>query len=496
MAGQRVPVVSFSIPVPSTVKIRKMDEEKSREREMILNQRKNTLGEKSRPSSSYSLTGISRTLNRSSDYLSEMMIKGRNTKTASSSPSSPSSPRNRSRTLTRTISVSSSCVAQEVNDHHFLFRSVHLTEDVSNLLRERVSPLKVFDFNKEFPKGLSWFEKAHKKHSEAIFAKSTRGFIWNTGKWMKRVARILNVVNDVVNSLRNESSVILTEDTDNLFNPLVSTLVQVVLDPKRRTINGLESLLSKEWMFLTGFANGYPSSMKTPNAVLFALFIDCLHQLIAFSRNVLSFEYTSLYLIRIFDHHLLPSDYFALTPVRDVGASFEDLTKIGSVIACQSNVRMRKLSSQSLRRPSFNSIFEDSCSSLSTTSLPMTLSDMTIDQLVFMFNPFYERTCLRNWINVPKRAAELVFFEGLYLRWHCMADKNGYYRRFPLLEEAIYNQILLDIDFRRLARSITSSKSQLTSSGNFLNSNEGSSGRSSRENVVEVASSSYSETEL
>jgi hypothetical protein len=517
MTGQRVLVISFSLPVAPVVRLKKQREERQRERDQ---KKKDALS--NRPSSTYGYS-LSKTLNRSSDILSDMMMKGKSSRITPPSPRMVQ--RTRSRTLTRTTSASGApSLLHDVNDHHFLFRSVHLTEDVSNLLRDRVSPLKVFDFNKEFPKGLPWFEKAHKKLLEAVFAKTTRNFIWNTGKWMKRISRVLRIVSDVVDSLRNESSVILTEESDNLFNPLISTLVQVVLDQNRRTIKGFEALLSKEWMFLTGHANGYPSAMRSPNCVIFFLLIDCLHQLVAFKSNGLLFEFTSLYLIRLFDRQYLPSAYSAVSPmgVKDLTASFEDLTKIGLNSSHGSSALNLQILER--RRSSIQSRPSTLCSSTVTSigsgHLPLTLSGMTLDQLLFIFNPLFEMGVERSRLNiscshldhipVPRRAAELCIFEGLYLRWHWIGDRNmSYYKRFPAFQEVSFHEVFDNIirkkrwqDEERIARERSQQRSASPSTSNITNQNHvqnnhqpdrATSAGSSRENAT---SSSYSETEL
>ena len=531
MTGRRVPVISFSIPVSPLIKLKKEQEERRRDHKTDKKRDPTNYPYQQQHSSGYRL---SKTLNRSSDVF-EMMMLNKKSKSSLPSPSSPRMQRTKSKTLTRTNSVTGSplttTVLHEINDHHFLFRSVHLTEDVSNLLRDKVSPLKVFDLNKEFPKGLLWFEKAHRKLLEAVFAKTTRNFIWNTGKWMKRVVRVLAVVNDVVDSLRHESSVILTEEADNLFNPLISTLIQVVLDPRRRTMTGFESLLSKEWMFITGYANGYPSSMRFPNSVIFTLLMDCMHQLMAFKFNGFRFEFTSLYLIRLYDLQYLPSPFSALSPIgiRDLTASFEDLTKIGlnsshsSMVSLRIMMEMRRRSSghSRLSNLSTNTLvkpFDENC-------LPMTLSDMTVDQLLFMFNPLFDAGNKSSNILVPKRAAELFFFEALYLRWHWMGDKNlSYYKRFPPLQELCFEEVLNTIERRKNWQkeqedgrvgqddqsfsshtSIKSCNQSCSSSAHRLHhrsshlhpNNRRPSASSSKENVVAgTSSSSYSETEL
>jgi len=329
-------------------------------------------------------------------------------------------------------------------DYHLLIRTVSLTEDISNLLRDKVRPVKIYDWNERL-KGQSTIEKAHGKILEAVFSKSTSSFVSSVGKWMKLVSRILKFVFEIVHVLQHESSVILVEENDQLWNPIIATLVQVVLDERRRTLKGFEALLSKEFLFLGGSGGKWPDSMKTPiSHVVFTLLIDSVHQLISFSSNGFAFEFTSLYLIQLFDRVYLPSPFQEerrFQGSRITTTSFEDLTRTD--LSSQMR-RMTVSKNSSVSRESF---------------LPLSLEGMTIPQLMLIFNPLYDSTRVATTTNsrlrsssiilsVPTHVAELQLFEGLFLRWSWSSDsrKSGaYYRRFPRLQEISFDQVLRSI---------------------------------------------------
>src|SRR5699024_5004823 len=110
-----------------------------------------------------------------------------------------------------------------------------------------------------------------------------------------------------------------------------ASLVQIVLDPNRRTISGLESLISKEWVFLTGYKSliqrpGAPRYRvsQCPNTIMFMLFLDCVHQLIV--QNPQSFEYTNMYLILLSDMQFVTENY-----KREMATRFECNKLHGSI---------------------------------------------------------------------------------------------------------------------------------------------------------------------
>lgn len=122
--------------------------------------------------------------------------------------------------------------------------------------------------------------------------------------WLNLISRALQKANQLVNIITNEASVGLVERFDSNWNCVLSSLVQVLLDPNRRTVEGFESLLSKEWIYLSGYKSHDPSMpqkrLHSPNITLFILFIDAIHQIMV--QNPCAFEFTTTYLIALIDN--------------------------------------------------------------------------------------------------------------------------------------------------------------------------------------------------
>jgi hypothetical protein len=384
LSGQRVPIISYSIPVSRCKQSTSVPN----------NNKRHTIGVPKITSSS-----------------EKSSIKRTGSKSGGIKPAIPVKPYSLSK----------------LKDHRLLIRSVPLTEDVNNLIRALIFPLRAFDLSNML-KSVVDVELAHSRLLEAVFNKSTSNHFFSLiQKWMKLIYRVFRIVHNVVYVLQNESSVILIEENDRFWNPVISALVQIFIDPHRRTIQGFESLLSREFMFVNGFANRYPDSMRSPNHVTFVLFIDCVHQLIAFSNNSLAFEFNSLYLIRLLDLQYLPSPYSSANAIRDLMSSFEDLTKIGV-----NGGRRRSISKKSNASPA--------PVSASSSEIPMTLNGVNPDQVLFLLNPLYEKD---NRIQMPQHMANLTFFEGLYLRWQWVGKKNEiYYMRFPMYHSSCFHYLL------------------------------------------------------
>lgn len=163
---------------------------------------------------------------------------------------------------------------------------------------------------------------------------STRTFISSTGKWLKVVSKIMKIVDQVVHHLSTSDTrpfhpdqvEVESESLDLLLlKPVIISLVQIVLSPKSRTINGLEKLIFKQFTIdsvssvtFTNFkiyrVNPSGVGSKTnfrkryPNHIIFTLFIDSLNQILTFKdHNFKQFEFNSLFLIRLFDLQFVPS---------------------------------------------------------------------------------------------------------------------------------------------------------------------------------------------
>nr|XP_027200517.1 myotubularin-related protein 1-like [Dermatophagoides pteronyssinus] len=129
--------------------------------------------------------------------------------------------------------------------------------------------------------------------------------------WLYIMAKLLKLSSKLAEIVYKRESIGLVEKFDSNWNCLLSSLVQIILDPERRTIKGFQQLLSKEWLYLSGYKSidrrfGHNDSkyrpMNCPNHILFLLFLDAVHQLLR--QNSQSFEFSSFYLILLLDYQV------------------------------------------------------------------------------------------------------------------------------------------------------------------------------------------------
>lgn len=141
----------------------------------------------------------------------------------------------------------------------------------------------------------------------------------------------------------NGKTVVLQENDGRDLTCIVSSLVQILLDPYCRTINGFQSLIQKEWVAL-----GHPfcdrlghvySDTASEQSPLFLLFLDCVWQLL--QQFCEEFEFTETYLTTLWDASFMPifdtflfncehdrlnarKDGLIMRPVWDWGEQFAD----------------------------------------------------------------------------------------------------------------------------------------------------------------------------
>nr|XP_045617855.1 myotubularin-related protein 10-B-like isoform X2 [Procambarus clarkii] len=124
---------------------------------------------------------------------------------------------------------------------------------------------------------------------------------WESSRWLSHVSKCLEVAKSAANSiLHHNSSVILQESEGRDLSAVVSSLVQLLLDPYVRTIRGFHCLVQKEWVAL-----GHPFSTRlghTRNQVdeqspVWLLFLDCVYQVSV--QHHASLEFTSEYLVAL-----------------------------------------------------------------------------------------------------------------------------------------------------------------------------------------------------
>ncbi|XP_017791187.1 PREDICTED: myotubularin-related protein 10-B [Habropoda laboriosa] len=148
-------------------------------------------------------------------------------------------------------------------------------------------------------------------------------------KWLKYVSYCLSKTVETCNHLHSGFSVILQEGAGTDLCCIISSLVQLLLDPYFRTLNGFQSLLQKEWV-----AGGHPfcdrlghiAKRPMEKSPLFLLYLDCVWQLI--QQFPAEFEFTETYLTTLWDAaHVCIFDTFIFNCEKDRVAAATDPEK-------------------------------------------------------------------------------------------------------------------------------------------------------------------------
>ena len=127
--------------------------------------------------------------------------------------------------------------------------------------------------------------------------------------WMTLVLNSLNTSCIVAQCLAFDGAPVLVHGGKGLDSTLIVTsLVQIILNPDCRTVRGLQALIDREWL-QSGhpFGTRHLQSCYTPAAnrmkssgASFVLFLDCVYQL--YTQFPCSFEFDSHLLITLFEH--------------------------------------------------------------------------------------------------------------------------------------------------------------------------------------------------
>lgn len=125
--------------------------------------------------------------------------------------------------------------------------------------------------------------------------------------WLGLVLNSLNAACVVAQCLDQEGSPVLVHGGKGLDSTLIITsLVQIILNPDCRTVRGLQALIEREWVlsghpFETRHKHSCYSNLKgKTSGASFLLFLDCIFQL--FCQFQCSFEFNTSLLIQLFEH--------------------------------------------------------------------------------------------------------------------------------------------------------------------------------------------------
>lgn len=229
--------------------------------------------------------------------------------------------------VTRILSLSSAAARVPVisymhrKSNHLLLRSSTFNEhSVHSLLAKYVTPLKevpVANWLPSLAKVAKYYQQiraqsyavTRRNNNPSLVTCHTIGrskHFWSKcADWLTLVSRVLTFINhQLVTVFLNEGSVVLVEANDAGWDCLLAALVQIIVDPSCRKINGFECLLSKEWIHLAGYKaaqdkQGKLKVVNVPDVALFHLFLDCVHQLMI--QHPTQFEFTTFYLLALVD---------------------------------------------------------------------------------------------------------------------------------------------------------------------------------------------------
>ncbi|NWS21999.1 MTMR9 protein, partial [Pachyramphus minor] len=125
--------------------------------------------------------------------------------------------------------------------------------------------------------------------------------------WLTHIKEILTTACLAAQCIDREGASVLVHGTEGTDSTLqVTSLAQIILDPKCRTIRGFESLVVREWLqaghpFQQRCAqSAYSNSKQKWEAPVFLLFLDCVWQILR--QFPCSFEFNEHFLIMLFEH--------------------------------------------------------------------------------------------------------------------------------------------------------------------------------------------------
>ncbi|NWV28340.1 MTMR9 protein, partial [Origma solitaria] len=199
--------------------------------------------------------------------------------------------------------------------------------------------------------------------------------------WLTHVKELLTTACLAAQCIDRENASVLihgSEGTDSTLQ--VTSLAQIILDPKCRTIRGFEALIVREWLqaghpFQQRCAqSAYSNSKQKWEAPVFLLFLECVWQI--HRQFPCSFEFSEQFLIMLFEHAYA--------------------SQFGTFLGNNENERAK------LKLPQ------------KTMSLWSWVNRS--EELARFQNPLYEANSLVIWPSVAPQSLQL--WEGVFLRWN------------------------------------------------------------------------------
>ncbi|KAM3930265.1 myotubularin-related protein 9 [Leptodactylus fuscus] len=220
--------------------------------------------------------------------------------------------------------------------------------------------------------------------------------------WLSHIKEILTTACLAAQCIDREGASVLVHGSEGMDSTLqVTSLAQIILEPKCRTIRGFEALVEKEWLqaghpFQHRCAqSAYSNSKQRWEAPTFLLFLDCVWQILR--QFPCSFEFNERFLVTLFEHAYA--------------------SQFGTFLGNNEFERNKlKLKQKTL-------------SLWSWVNQPHELHKFT--------NPLYEANGLVIWPSVAPQS--LLLWEGVFLRWN---------RSSRFLEDA-YEEMIHIIEYNK-----------------------------------------------
>ncbi|XP_063708687.1 myotubularin-related protein 10 [Culicoides brevitarsis] len=145
--------------------------------------------------------------------------------------------------------------------------------------------------------------------------------------WLLHVSLCIQYSSELAKRMTDGETVVIQESEGRDMCCIISCLIQLLLDPYFRTINGFQTLIQKDWVSL-----GHPFSdrfghvskkLTTDQGALFLLFLDCTWQLLQQFPDC--FEFSETFLTTVWDSVFLPIfDTFQFNCERDREKAVKD----------------------------------------------------------------------------------------------------------------------------------------------------------------------------
>ena len=112
--------------------------------------------------------------------------------------------------------------------------------------------------------------------------------------WFNNIRQAIHTASLIADELHNKNGCILVHGWDGTDNTLlITSLVQIILNPESRTLKGFQLLIEKEWLQAGHpfskrcFKLAYGSTTQKQEGPTFLLFLDCVRQVAFFLFHVI-----------------------------------------------------------------------------------------------------------------------------------------------------------------------------------------------------------------